>query len=143
MKIKIQTLVHQPYQEVFKRFDKELFLKLAPPFPPIKLLRFDGCQKGDWVKVQLNFIFFKQNWESYITENEQNESEIYFVDEGKKLPFFLRYWHHKHLIVCQNEQQSWIIDDITYHSPFKLLDYLLYPMMYLQFVYRKPIYRKL
>jgi ligand-binding SRPBCC domain-containing protein len=141
MRIKISTLVKQPYKKVFEGFDQNLFIKLAPPFPPVKLLRFDGCKVDDRVALRLNFIFFKQTWESLITDYQNNEQEISFVDEGVKLPFFLKYWKHHHRVVKEGEQTQ-IVDDISFKTPFFLFDYLMYPALYLQFLYRKPIYRK-
>lgn len=142
MKIIIKTKVRQDYQSVFAGFNKDLFLKLAPPFPPVKLLQFDGCEVNDIVKLELNFIFFKQTWESLIIANKATDEEIYFIDEGKKLPFFLKYWQHKHRII-KNGEQTEIIDDILYRTPFWLMDYLMFPLMYFQFYYRKPIYKKI
>lgn len=141
MRILLKTFVSKPPAEVFAGFDEALFLRLAPPFPPVRLMRFDGCAVGDVVSLELNFIFFRNTWESHITAQATTEKEIYFIDEGVKLPFFLKHWKHKHLIE-QAGKDSCIIDDIEYKSPFWLLDYLLYPVMYLQFAYRKPIYRK-
>lgn len=134
-------MVKQPYKKVFEGFDQNLFIKLAPPFPPVKLLRFDGCKVDDRVALRLNFIFFKQTWESLITDYQNNEQEISFVDEGVKLPFFLKYWKHHHRVVKEGEQTQ-IVDDISFKTPFFLFDYLMYPALYLQFLYRKPIYRK-
>ncbi len=142
MRIKISTLVKQPYTKVFEGFDQNLFIKLAPPFPPVKLLRFDGCKVDDRVALRLNFIFFKQTWESLITDYQNNAQEISFVDEGVKLPFFLKYWKHRHRVVKEGEQTQ-IVDDISFKTPFFLFDYLMYPALYLQFLYRKPIYRKM
>ena len=141
MQFQITTFVKQQPSKVFAGFTQELFLRLAPPFPRIKLKRFDGCAVGDVVSVELNFIFFRNQWESLITAQAITEKEIYFIDEGKKLPFFLRAWQHTHRIVQQGTG-SIIIDAIVYKSPFWLLDYVLYPMMYLQFAYRKPIYKR-
>lgn len=143
MKIKIKTKVKQSYQKVFEGFTKDLFLKLNPPFPPVKLLRFDGCNINDKVILRLNFIFFKQVWESLITENETKEKEIYFVDEGIKLPFFLKYWKHQHIIKENAQGETEIIDYIQFKTPFLLSNFFFYPLLYLQFLYRKPIYRKI
>jgi ligand-binding SRPBCC domain-containing protein len=56
------------------------------------------------------------------------------------LPFFLKYWRHHHRIV-QDGQSTRIIDDIHFRSPLLLFDFLLWPVLWLQFLYRKPIYR--
>lgn len=141
MKLSIATKVKKPYKEVFNLFTKELFVKLSPPFPSVRLLRFDGSSKQDKVIVELNFFLFKQLWESVITEKNEDENEIYFVDEGVKLPFFLKKWRHKHRIIRDGDATQ-IIDDIEFETPFKPFDMLFYPIMYLQFWYRKPIYRK-
>ena len=69
---------------------ERLFNKLAPPFPRAKLLRFDGSTTGDVVEVELQFGLFKQRWQSLIVEHGQDSQSIWFVDEGKQLPFFLK-----------------------------------------------------
>lgn len=141
MNIKISTKVNQSLLKVWEGFDLELFSKLAPPFPPVEVKEFGGCLKGDKVHLELNFLLFRQDWISDIIDQAQTESEIYFVDKGTKLPFFLRYWQHRHRMVKDGDGTT-IIDDITFRTPSILTDYLFYPLLYLQFLYRKPIYRK-
>ena len=141
MRIVISTQVKQPFQTVFAGFEKELFLKLNPPFPKVKLKRFDGSQTGDIVTIELNFLLFKQTWVSKIIDHQSNQDEIYFIDQGIKLPFFLKSWQHQHRILNEGHQAR-IVDDIDYKTPFWLMDYLMYPLMYVQFLYRKPIYRR-
>lgn len=142
MKLKISTSVEQDYRSVMRGFTQDLFLKLNPPFPPVRLLRFDGCKKDDIVSLELNFIFFRQEWRSIILEDGLDEHEFYFIDVGEKLPFFLKYWRHHHRIQ-RDEEGSRIIDDISFRSPFLLMDFLLWPVLWLQFLYRKPIYQKI
>ncbi|MEZ4900785.1 MAG: hypothetical protein R2822_03050 [Spirosomataceae bacterium] len=141
MKLSLQTPVQRPYKQVWLGFTEELFQKLSPPFPPVKVIQFDGCKKGDSVILELNFFLFKQRWTSLITEQEINKSEIFFVDEGIKLPFFLSFWKHRHRII-KNQNQTIISDEIEFRTPFWGTDYLFYPLLWLQFAYRKPIYRK-
>lgn len=141
MKIKISTQVDQSMQQVWQNFDENLFLKLAPPFPPVKLLRFDGCKKNDVVQLELNFFGFKQRWDALIIENYHDENEIYFIDKGTALPFFLKSWHHKHQIIAQGNG-SIILDNIDFNTKYVVTDFLIYPLLYLQFLYRKPIYKK-
>lgn len=142
MEINIETKVEQDYLKVKEGFDESLFRKLSPPFPPVKLLRFDGSSKGDLVTLELNFIFFKQKWTSEITDDRTDEKEFYFIDEGIALPFFLKSWRHKHRIIKTGDG-SIIRDEISYSGPFGLMTILLYPALFLQFLYRKPIYKKL
>ncbi|HWA06052.1 MAG TPA: hypothetical protein VG961_05855, partial [Ignavibacteria bacterium] len=124
----------------FQAFDINLFMKLKPPLIGLKVKRFDGCAKGDIVQVEISLFGFKQNWTSLITEQVQNEKEIYFVDEGTLLPKPLKYWKHKHIIE-NSVDSSIIIDDITYRSGSIVVDFLLFPAFFLQFFYRKPVYR--
>ncbi len=141
MRLKLTTQVNQDYRTVIKAFDRTLLEKLSPPFPPVKLLQFEGSRKGDVVSMELNFILFRQRWTSLIVVDGINEEEAYFIDEGMHLPFFLTYWRHRHR-VAKDGAQALIIDDILFKTPFRLMDYLLYPVLWLQFAYRKPIYQK-
>ena len=141
MNIIISTKVNQSLLKVWEGFNLELFSKLAPPFPPVVVKEFGGCLKGDKVHLELNFILFKQDWISDIVDQKRTESEIYFIDEGTKLPFFLKFWKHQHRLV-KDDEGTLIIDDISFKTPTILTDYLFYPLMYLQFLYRKPIYKK-
>jgi len=142
MNIKISTLVNQNYQKVSEGFNRDLFLALKPPLLPLQLLRFDGCKTGDEVHIQLGAGFLKTRWDAIIIDDAISEQEIYFVDEGKALPPILRKWKHKHRMLNKGAQTE-IIDDITYHTSSKLMDYLIYPIMYLQFWMRKPVYKKI
>lgn len=141
MKLILRTSVHQSYQEVWKGFNEPLFRRLNPPFPPVRVIRFDGCLKGDTVELELNFFLFKQRWKSEIVEQQTGDTEIFFIDQGVKLPFFLSYWRHRHRIIKDGEHTV-IADEIEFRTPFFLTDYLFYPLLYGQFLYRKPVYRK-
>ncbi|MCE7994886.1 MAG: hypothetical protein HEP71_23115 [Roseivirga sp.] len=141
MNITIKTIVDQRLREVIAGFNGELFLKLNPPFPKVRLVRFDGCKKGDIVSMELNFLLFKQTWTSEITEDQSSPHEFFFIDKGIQLPFFFKFWQHKHILQVKDDKTV-VIDDITYQTPTLLTDWLMYPLLYLQFLYRKPIYRK-
>lgn len=142
MKISLSTTVEQGYLDVKNGFTESLFKKLSPPFPPVKLLRFDGSEKGDIVSLELNFIFFRQKWTSLITEDRTTDFEFFFVDEGVELPFFLKRWRHKHRVISSGIG-SIIRDEIEFEGPFGLMTVILFPVMWLQFAFRKPIYRKI
>lgn len=141
MKLTIRTLVQAPLETVWAGFDRQLFNQLSPPFPPVNVLRFEGCSTGDKVSLELNFILFKQVWNSDIIDQQTTDAEIFFIDEGTKLPFFLRAWHHKHRLIRQGTGTV-IADEITFRTPNVLLDYLFYPLLWAQFMYRKPIYKR-
>jgi ligand-binding SRPBCC domain-containing protein len=141
MKLKISTEVGQSLPQVIAGFNEELFQKLSPPFPKVILKRFDGSLKGDIVSLQLDFFVFKQIWTSEITSSISTSQKFEFVDKGIELPFFLKSWQHRHTILLDKGIVS-IVDDIDFSSSFRFFDYLLYPVMYLQFFLRKPIYKK-
>ncbi|MFT4736454.1 MAG: ligand-binding SRPBCC domain-containing protein [Cyclobacteriaceae bacterium] len=140
MRLVIKTAVGAKRPAIKTGFTKELFLSLNPPFPPVKLLQFDGCKTGDKVALELNFIFFRQQWISDIIEDSEGGSTWCFVDRGIKLPFFLSTWQHRHSVI-DLMQGSEIIDDIEFSTGLKFVDLLMYPVLYLQFLYRKPIYK--
>jgi ligand-binding SRPBCC domain-containing protein len=141
MNILVKSSVNQNKDAVAQGFTEDLFLKLNPPFPPVKLLQFDGCKKDDIVALELNFLLFKQTWKSLITSDFDNQEEWQFVDEGVQLPFFLKYWKHTHRVL-ETKNGCEIIDDIEYRTPNRFLDILMYPALLLQFLFRKPIYKK-
>ncbi len=136
----MKTLVDAELPSVWERFDQELFLALNPPFPPVKLLKFEGSETGNEVALELNFFLFKQKWVSIITNHSVSETAIEFTDEGERLPFFLIAWKHQHRLE-RTEKGTYIIDNIQYRAPMGL-SWLLYPALWLQFLYRKPIYKR-
>lgn len=141
MRITLQTEVTEHWTKVKEGFNGDLFLQLNPPLPKVKLLRFDGSEKGDLVSMELDFILWKDQWTSLITSDSETESGFDFIDEGEKLPFPFKRWKHHH-IVKEKQPGSVIIDDIQFSSGIFILDLLLYPLLYLQFLYRKPIYKR-
>ncbi len=143
MKILIKTRIEKNYHQIFSKFDRALFLSLAPPLMKITLERFDGCKKGDEVHIKMDlFGLLAQRWVSHITDDQKSELEIFFVDEGVILPPPLKKWTHIHRIQKIDEDSSWVIDDIDFSSGNNWLDLALYPALYAMFFYRKPIYKK-
>jgi ligand-binding SRPBCC domain-containing protein len=140
MRIIIKTKVQQDFKKVFQAFDIKLFMKLKPPLVSLNVIRFDGCQKSNEVHIEVKILWMKQKWISLITEQQSNENEIFFIDEGVLLPKPLKYWKHKHIIE-KSIDSSIIIDDICYSTNNILLDFLLFPALFLQFYFRKPVYK--
>ena len=146
MHLLLKTPVRQALPHVWAGFNRALFERLSPPFPPVQVIRFDGCLRDDVVHLRLNFFLFRQDWVSHIVDQQRTDTEIYFVDKGTQLPFFLRFWQHRHRLLRMPEDktghQTLIVDDVTFKTPFLLTDYILYPLLWLQFAYRRPIYRR-
>jgi ligand-binding SRPBCC domain-containing protein len=141
MNIQLKTIVPGNYKDIIQQFDRQLFEALAPKQGQFELVEFTGSKKGD--RVHLRFLSpVKAEWISDITEDEVNDQEAYFIDEGVKLPFPLKYWKHKHIVRKVTEDTSCIIDDMTFKGVNGLFTLLLYPAMYLAFSPRKKIYKR-
>jgi ligand-binding SRPBCC domain-containing protein len=141
MKIYIATPVQQSAEAVYQGFDMQLFKALAPSFPKLHILRFDGSRVGDEVHIALGIFGWKIRWDAAIIDYADTKEMIYFTDEGKQLPFFLKTWQHKH-IMKRAGKGSMLIDDITFSSGWWLGDLLLYPVLYGQFYARKRVYQQ-
>lgn len=143
MRLLLRTDVNQSLEQVAAGFDEKLFEELAPPFPRVELERFDGSKQGHIVAMTLHIGPIKQRWVSEIVANGETEKEWYFIDEGRKLPSPLKAWQHRHRLRRLPSGGTRIIDDITYSTGSWLLDSLLYPALLAQFLYRKPVYRRI
>ena len=143
MHVTLRTAVSQPPAVVMAGFTRELFVALAPPFPSLRLLRFDGCHSGDRVEIELDTLVKRLSWTSLIVDDgTQPDGTHFFVDEGQVLPPPLRFWRHRHLIQPGPNGGSVIVDALEYRTASRLLDVLIYPAMWAQFAWRRPIYRR-
>lgn len=144
MQLEIRTRVKGNPQEVFSGFNQQLFETLSPPFPPVRVRHFGGCRTGDEVDLELNFLLRKERWLSVVVEDELHGEAPYFVDEGRILPSFLSYWRHEHRIEpdTENPDHSLIVDAITFETPRWLPEALMAPGLWVQFLYRIPVYKR-
>ncbi|WP_216690420.1 SRPBCC family protein [Hymenobacter siberiensis] len=143
MHVTLRTAVSQSPAVVMAGFTRELFVALAPPFPRLRLLRFDGCHTGDRVEIELDTLVKRLSWTSLIVDDGvQPDGTHFFVDEGQILPPPLRFWRHRHLIQPGPKGGSVIVDALEYRTASRLLDALIYPAMWAQFAWRRPIYRR-
>ena len=142
MKLRFNTLVPCSKEKVKLGFNKELFLELTPPGVSVFLERFDGCSPGNEVHLQIGAIGFRQKWISQITDEVFNDKEWYFIDEGKVLPWPLKRWKHIHKVIAVGENQSEIVDDITYDTGNSMMNILMYPSLWLSFAVRPSRYKK-
>lgn len=136
MRINIRTQVEQNPKDVLAGFNLALFNALKPPMMPLKVLRFDGCETGDEVHLDLGF---GMKWIAKIIDHGEDSGSYFFVDQGIVLPFPLKSWNHQHKILKEGSG-SVVVDDIEFSSGYALLDLLLYPLLYSQFFWRKHIY---
>lgn len=139
---RIQTPIAASMEHVWAQFDKSLLLKISPPFPKVNIRRFDGCLKGDEVELEINLFGLQILWTSHITESAETPEKIYFIDEGRIVPFGIHTWKHVHSIIATGKDTCLVEDFVTYQTKFTILDYLLFPMLWGMMVYRKPFYQK-
>jgi ligand-binding SRPBCC domain-containing protein len=142
MKILFKSDIKKSLPVVKAGFNRDLFLALSPPFPPFELVRFDGCLTGHEVHILLKTPGLLQKWVSLITDHQDSETEWFFIDEGRILPWPLSFWKHKHRVIKISDTESQIIDDIEFKtSPFWLAPFI-YPALWLSFAIRPGRYRK-
>lgn len=143
MRLLLTTLVREPdFRRVMAAFDENLFRALAPPFPRLRVVRFDGCRPGDLVQVEMSWLVVRQAWTSHITEAGENEHEAWFVDEAQPAPWPFRQWRHRHLVGMASGGGTSITEDLTYATASPLFDWLVRPAVWALLAYRKPIYRR-
>ncbi len=124
-------------------FTRALFVALAPPFPKLVLHRFDGSRTGDVVEIELKTGLANLHWTSLITaDGIRPDGTHFFIDEGQTLPLPLRRWRHQHLVEPGPGGGAVVVDDLEYSTGRGWLDVLIWPAMWAQFAWRKPIYRK-
>ena len=121
---------------VFERFDERLFTYLLPP--GAQLIEFGGSQKGDIVHLKLPLA---GEWISEITEHGSSEDTWYFIDEGRKLPFPLKDWRHKHTLLRAGDSTI-IEDNMNFSTGSVITDLLFYPILYLSFLPRVWQYKR-
>lgn len=136
------THVAAPLDAVVAGFNQNLFERLAPPFPPVRVERFDGCLLGDEVHLRLGLGAVSFTWVSLISQVGADASTWWFEDEGKTLPPGLKSWRHRHTVASNTSSAGCTItDDITYQGRTPWLAALLYPSLWLTFAIRGPRYQ--
>lgn len=143
-----QTDVKASLSAVKAGFNLQLFEFLAPAWPKLIVDRFDGCAVHDKVELRLVIIpkVWEMVWHSLISEEQEEDSATgkrwYFVDEGLKLPFFLSYWRHTHIVQALPEGGSRIIDDVVYEIASPFPHFIWKPFISGMFQARKPKYQR-
>lgn len=141
MTLTLRTKVDGNYKDVMSQFDLQLFEALKPIGAKMEVRQFTGSETGDI--VELEFLSpIKAKWISEITDHGADNKQAYFVDEGKVLPFPLKTWKHRHIVEKIDDNNSYIIDDISFSSGYVLLNALMYLPLFLSFYPRKKIYKR-
>ena len=140
MNLKLKTLVKGNYKEVMAAFDRSLFEALKPPYGEMEIVEFTGSKKGDRVHIKFHSPI-KAEWISKITEDEVTDEMALFVDEGIKLPWPIVKWTHRHIVEKVDDENSMIIDDISFSGSNIIFSLIIYPAIFLGFYPRKKIYQ--
>ena len=127
---------------VWSQFNEALLKKISPPFPKVNIQRFDGCNEGDLVILEINLLFIQVVWSSKITYAKQDSKQSVFIDEGIQVPFGINLWKHEHSIIKIDDSQCYIQDFVTYETSNVFLDIILFPFLWVMIFYLKPFYQK-
>lgn len=136
MNITLKSTVKDELPTVIKHFDADLFRYLLPP--GAELIEFGGSKAGDRVHLKLPLA---GEWISEITEDRASDEQCYFIDEGRKLPFPIKKWRHKH-ILHRNGNDTIVEDNMNFSTGNIITDLLFYPVLYLSFLPRTWQYGK-
>lgn len=140
LKLSFSCALSAPFQKVADGFNVHLFKALCPPFPKVSIQRFEGIRKGDAVSLNLDFLLFSWQWSGKVISWQHTETELRFTDAGEKLPPFLSFWKHEHLVI-HSGNGSVIEDNIEFQSGRGWPDFLVKWMIILQMKPRRKIYR--
>ena len=130
LKINLKSNIEHDFKSVLERFDGDLFRYLLPP--RAELIEFGGSKQGDKVHLKLPIA---GEWISEITEDTISDDFFYFIDEGRKLPFPLKKWHHRH-VLRKNGPKTIVEDIMSFSTGTIITDLFFYPVLYLSFLPR-------
>jgi ligand-binding SRPBCC domain-containing protein len=92
--------------------------------------------------LEINLLGIRQQWHSEITTRYEGEQIFWFVDEGRKLPFFLTHWVHIHRVVGLPDGTSELQEDVRYDTPWWVPGFAVRLALLQMFTARRPIYRR-
>jgi ligand-binding SRPBCC domain-containing protein len=136
MNITLRSKVNGELTAIYKHFDADLFRYLLPP--GAQLIEFGGSKQGDKVHLKLPIA---GEWISEITEDGASEDLCYFIDEGRKLPFPIKEWRHKHILHRQGNNTI-VEDNMNFSTGNIITDILFYPVLFLSFLPRVWQYKR-
>lgn len=134
----VDTDIHQ----VSEKFNRELLLKLNPPFVKMNLIRYDGQITGDQLSFQIGIGPLQQQWDGIITAHRYTKRNWLFRDEGLTLPHPLKTWKHTHALKAKNDHSTIIIDRLKFEGKNRFFTAVLCLPFILMFWMRKPLYKK-
>lgn len=142
MKFTICHTVNGEIQQVNNRFNQQLFLELKPALMNLEIVTYEGHTPGSRLHIRVGGMGMMQEWTGKIDAAKTGEKFIVFRDAGEKLPFPLHKWQHVHALKKLSQNQTLIIDRISFHCKNQLLTVLFYPFLYIMFRLRRKKYQK-
>jgi len=141
MRILLESSVKCSYEKVSNDFSSDLFEFLLPPKFVTSLVAYEGSKPGSKVHIRFK-LPWPSDWISIIKSETKDTGKYIFIDEGEKLPFGLKVWKHIHSVIKIDDEQTRIIDDMSFSTGIKVFDFFVYPVLYLSFYPRKKLYKK-
>ena len=129
-------------RDVYRVFDFRLLAKLSPPFMKPEAKLYEGNKPGHQLYFIIHTPIGGYPWKGKVTEENISENEIYFVDEGIDMAFGMSAWKHKHRLI-KTDTGTLVRDEVYFDTKNPLWKYVLLPGVWLQFLYRKPLYEKI
>lgn len=113
----VRHLVNAPFEQVKNTFTSpaeamQLFKALSPPMPKAEILNFGGTNKGDLVKLKLDFGLWASDWVSHVDEVVEQPNYYHFRDVGLVMPLGMASFSHRHILKAVGQGQTSIEEDI-------------------------------
>lgn len=119
-----KTTLEASLPNVWRFFSINENLTRVTGFPKVTVNGDRYLYEGALIDLSLQFMFIKVRWKGVVSEVVD---DVYFVDEGRDIPFPFQSWRHVHAFKAVSGSETAMIDQVTYGSslpPF-LVNFLL------------------
>jgi ligand-binding SRPBCC domain-containing protein len=114
--VQFSTSIPYPIADVTACFNQNLFSFLAPAFPRLKILRYDGQKKDDRIEIELDFGLWRSLWVAHIVRTWQTDDAWGFEDVGGPLPFPFTTWQHQHKLDKISQTETLVTDFVGFRA---------------------------
>ncbi|UTR14528.1 hypothetical protein MM221_18535 [Salipaludibacillus sp. LMS25] len=108
-----ETIIDESLTEIWRFFQSTENLAKMTRVPKIAVLGDSNVYEGAKVYLRLNFLLLNFFWKGIISEKVD---EVYFIDEGERLPWPIRSWEHIHTFKALSHNQTQMIDRVSVRS---------------------------
>tara|TARA_B100000287_G_scaffold349679_1_gene338298 strand:+ start:252 stop:722 length:471 start_codon:yes stop_codon:yes gene_type:complete len=125
--------------DVIRSFHTHKFVEYLTFGQPVKIENWRGIDDGK--TASFSFWFFGWRKISVVHKHYTlKRNFLYFVDEGRILPFGIKNWQHHHT-VKNSRDGSLIIDKVILDHDLGVKKYFIYPIMLFPIIIRKVTYK--